>query len=172
MNNNEPILYMPIGPSGCGKSTLFKQLKSAVDPLVCLSNDIMRCILYEGDYKTCWAMSTADKQFKNKVRQAYDEMLEQKVNIYIDNTNLSPKVRRYWLIEAKKKGYRTIAVLFDVDVDTLLTRQQSRDDKTVPHSAIHEQRTALKPPIDGEFDYVFNAEQFTTVVDLYIIENS
>jgi predicted kinase len=147
---------MPIGPSGCGKSTLYHKLRGVQRELHNLSKDSIRCLLYGDDYAKAWIAANNDKDFVAKVKVIYEKMLGEKSKIYLDNTNLSPKIRRYWLTEASKYNYTKIAIVFDVDVDILLSRQVTREDKTVPKSAIYQQVAALKQPVIGEFDVVYS----------------
>lgn len=147
---------MPIGPSGCGKSTLYNHLVNVQRGDVhSLSNDSMRVLLYGDDYDNAWLAANNDKDFKHKVRAVFTSMLNDNNIIYLDNTNLSPKVRRFWLTEATRYSYLKVALVFDVDDETLLSRRVSRNDKTVPYSAVQQQLAALKQPVAGEFDHVY-----------------
>lgn len=162
LDNNTPRLYMPIGPSGCGKSTLYSKLQQWNPELVCLSKDIMRESLYGNeDYTKSWNAANADPQFDAKVRLAFQDILQAKRDVYIDNTNLSPKVRNRWLLEAKQHKYYTLAIVFNIDVDELLLRQTTRVDKAVPVFAIHQQVAAFKLPVVGEFSEVQSIEYIT-----------
>lgn len=156
---------MPIGPSGCGKSTLYTQLQNIQQGLHMLSYDSMRCLLYGNDYAKAWKAANNDVTFHSQVKNTYVGLLNDNCNIYIDNTNLSPKVRNYWLTEAKRYGYTTIGILFDVDIEILISRQASRQDKTVPHNAVYQQFDALKLPINGEFDIVTTSEYIQEVIN-------
>lgn len=149
------FLIVPIGPSGAGKSTLFQQLKSQYPNLVPYSLDNLRLDWYDPtDYKKAWKAASEDKTFFSRANQHFAEMVKDGQSIYLDNTNLSPKSRRYFVELAKRAGYRTIAYVFDVDVDTLLQRQRTRPDKQVPDAAVRQQVAALRPPNPGEFDEV------------------
>lgn len=152
---SQPTLHMPIGPSGAGKSTLFRKLKSQNPSLRSFSLDDLRHEWYDADdYRKAWEMSTQDKQFEQKANQRFIEMVKQKQDLYIDNTNLSPKRRRFYLEHARRNGYQTVAHVLNVDVDTLIARQSTRTDKTVPEEAVRRQHSAMVHPQENEFDQV------------------
>lgn len=152
---SSPTLHVPIGPSGSGKTTLFNKLKAQNPHLTTFSLDKLRHEWYDRDnYANAWKMSTQDPKFKSNAYNRFHEMVDTQEDIYVDHTNLSPKVRRFFLQTAKAKGYKTIAYVFNVDVDTLLARQLTRGDKNVPEDAVRQQVKAFKPPQAGEFDEV------------------
>lgn len=151
------LLIVPIGPSGAGKSTLFKKLKQENPDLVPFSFDALRHEWYDpNDYQKAWQAANEDKTFFNRAQSNFMDLIKQGKSVYVDNTNLSPKSRRFFVESAKKAGYRTVAYVFNVDVDTLLQRQQTRPDKTVPEHAVRQHVAAMKSPQTGEFDEVHN----------------
>lgn len=155
----QPTLIMPIGPSGAGKSTLFRRLKSENPSLRSFSLDDLRHEWYDPtDYAKAWKASTEDRQFEQKANQRFIEMIKQKQDIYIDNTNLSPKRRRFYLDLARKNGYKTVGYILDVDVDTLVARQSTRTDKSVPAEAVRRQHQSMVPPQANEFDEVIRLD--------------
>lgn len=153
---DQKILHVPIGPSGAGKSTLFRELSQQDPSLQPFSLDLLRHEFYDpDDYSKAWKMSTEDKNFSHKANQRFIEMVKSGKNIFVDNTNLTPKRRRFYIDQAKRHGYKTVAHVFsNVDLDTLIKRQETRSDKTVPEEAVRRQHTAMKEPLEGEFDEV------------------
>ena len=106
------------------------------------------------DYHKAWKASTEDPGFLARSKEYYFDLLDHNKDIFVDNTNLSPKVRRFYIEMAKAKGYRTIAYVFDVPIETLLARQHTRGDKKVPEDAVRRQHKSFTRPLDGEFDQV------------------
>lgn len=154
-----PLLIVPIGPSGSGKSTLFNKLKEKVSNLDSFSFDTLRHEWYDRDnYERAWKASTEDSQFGAKAQQRFDQMLKTGRSIYLDNTNLTPKSRRQFIEKARARGYKSVAYVFNVDIDTLIARQTTRTDKTVPEQAVRQQFGAVKLPQPGEFDQVLSAD--------------
>lgn len=157
-------LYMPIAPSGAGKSTFFRKLKTEGDvtsglhpgmDIGIFSLDDLRHRWYDSkDYARAFLLSTEDKQFEQKANKEYLEVLSQHEYVYVDNTNLSKKRRRFYLDEAKRRGFKTVAILFPIALDTLLERQHTRGDKNVPAEAVRRQYMSLQLPSFGEFDEV------------------
>lgn len=110
------------------------------------------------NYARAWKMSTEDSQFGKKANDEYLRLLDEGIDLYVDNMNLSPKKRKWFLEQAKKRGYKTVAVVFpNVTLDVLLARQKTRGDKNVPEAAVRQQWMALKGPERGEFDTIISA---------------
>lgn len=158
---NRPTLFVAIGASGSGKSTLFKKLEHKYPGLQSFSLDTLRHKFYDpDDYKKAWEASTKDSSFRSRANQEYIDLIDQKKDVFVDNTNLTPKARRFYIQEAKRRGYKTVGITFpDVDVDILIARQQTRGDKTVPADAVRQQWSVMKGPEAGEFDETTTANR-------------
>lgn len=155
IKDTRPQLIMPIGPSGSGKTTLFQKLKAKNPNLEIFSLDLLRHEFYDpDDYARAWKMSVEDKTFLQRANERFLELLKRRKDLYIDNTNLTPRSRRFYLEQAKKMGYKTIAYVFDVDLDTLIARQTTRSDKNVPAEAVKQQFSVMKRPEENEFDEI------------------
>lgn len=154
-----PTLFVPIAPSGAGKSTMLRKLQQKNPDLQVFSLDILRHKFYDpDDYAKAWQMSTEDKEFRNKANAEYMDALSQGKDLYVDNTNLTPKGRRWYIDQARRRGYKIVAITFpSVDLDTLIARQQTRGDKNVPAAAVRQQFMSLKGPEEGEFDDIIKA---------------
>jgi predicted kinase len=152
---NRPTLFVPIGPSGSGKTTLYRRMKAKNIDMDCFSLDSLRLEWYnKDDYDDAWQKASKDKEFATKANQRFVEMLKSGKDLCVDGTNLSPNKRKFFLGEAKKHNYRTVALVFNVDAETLEARRTSRDDKRVPADAVKDQIRAMVPPQRGEFDDV------------------
>lgn len=154
-DNDAHTVIMLIGTSGSGKSTsLTGEDTGFGSDIKYHSLDTLRLQLYSSDYAEAFSMSCADKEFSQKAQRHYIDLLKSNVDICVDNTNLSKKRRRFYLTEAKKRGYNTLAILYPVDLQTVLNRQNSRSDKCVPEEAVKRQYFSLSYPDYGEFDSV------------------
>ncbi len=155
----QPILYIAIGASGSGKSTIFKKLKSHNPNLNYFSWDQLRLDWYDSeDYSNAWKLANEDKSFNLKADVHFRNLLKQKQDLFVDNTNLTEKRRLSFIIPAKKLGYKTVAIIFNVPLKTLIDRQTTRNDKYVPEESVKGQFNSLQPPTKGEFDVVINSE--------------
>lgn len=160
VQKTQPILFVAIGPSGSGKSTAYDKLKRSIPDLQHFSWDNLRHLWYDlKDYANAFKLACEDKNFKNKADEACFSLLRKRKNIYIDNTNLSAKNRRPYIQAAKKLGYKTVAVTFDVDLETLIARQTTRTDKYVPASAVKQQYDNIQPPTLDEFDEILDSNE-------------
>lgn len=147
-----PTLYVPIAPSGAGKSTFRKTL---ADDVNAFSLDDLRHEFYNTeDYAAAFDAATKDPRFDSRANARYHEVIKQKQDLVLDNTNCSAKRRRWYLDIARKHGYRTVAVLFPITIQQLCDRQHTRTDKTVPEHAVRRQYMSLQLPSYGEFDHV------------------
>jgi predicted kinase len=156
----QPILYIAIGASGSGKSTIFKKLKPLNPNLNYFSWDQLRLDWYDSeDYSNAWRLANEDKSFKSKADINFCNLLKHHKDLFIDNTNLTEKRRRSFILPAKKLGYKIVAIVFNVPLKTLIDRQTSRTDKYVPEDAVKIQFNSLQPPAEGEFDMVLNANE-------------
>jgi predicted kinase len=145
-----PKIVMPIAPPGAGKSTL----ASAYGHCEYFSWDALRVLWYDDDYTKAYRASTKDPQFNSKAMKVFNAHLKEGNDIFVDNTNLSTKRRRGLLTEARRKGYYKIAVLLPIDLDTLLERRVTREDKSIPIDSVIKQYKSLSVPSYGEFDEI------------------
>lgn len=151
----KPMFYMPIAPSGAGKSTFLNKLKQQEPELVVFSLDALRHEFYDAtDYQKAYEGSVNDKSFESRANARFHQLIKLGKPMYIDNTNLSAKRRRFYVDTARKYNFSPIAVLMPCPLKTLLERQQTRGDKCVPDSAVKQQYKSLQHPLKGEFDGV------------------
>ncbi len=156
----QPKLYIAIGASGSGKSTLYKKLKIFNPSLNYLSWDQLRHEWYDPEnYSNAWKLSNEDKSFGLKADFFFRDLLKKKQDLFIDNTNLTPKRRKAFIEPARKLGYKIIAIIFDVPLKTLIARQSTRGDKYVPEEAVMRQYNSVVLPFAGEVDEVLNANE-------------
>lgn len=152
-------LYVLIGASGSGKTSYIKTFSNAD----VFSLDALRMEWYvegkkiptaEQSYDIAFRESCKDKCFKSNANQRFLEMIRSGNDIIVDNVNASKKSRRWYITEARKHGYKIVAVTFPVALQTVLDRQHSRPDKTVPDEAVRRQYMSISAPDYGEFDDV------------------
>ncbi len=163
LEDDAPILYMAIGAPACGKSSFRRELD---DDTLIYNMDELRYEWYidepsddsDADYDLSYKRSTEDKQFSSKVHQHFIQLIKTGQNVYCDNVNASSKRRRFYVTEARKHGYKVVAVLFPTPLQTLMDRQKSRKDKTVPAFAVKRIWDTISQPQIGEFDEILVIE--------------
>lgn len=154
------VAYFPIGPSGSGKSTYLKQLRESSSTKVeVFSLDLLRHEWYDAaNYTKAYEAAVADKGFEARANARFHAIAKQAraegSDLYIDNTNLSARRRKWYLDIVRKLGFQTTAVMMPIDLKTLLARQKTRGDKQVPDSAVKQQYYAMQSPMLGEFDEI------------------
>lgn len=150
-------MYILIGPSGSGKTTWRK--KCAADALV-ISHDDMKiefwraavdCPMPMSDsevYETAWKYSTIDNEgeFKKFALKRQAEIMAKakkfQLDVVIDIVNASKKKRTQFVDMGRKSGMSMVAIEFWNTLDTLVARQKTRGDKSVPASSIKAQMHA------------------------------
>lgn len=148
--------YVLIGPSGSGKSTWTKQNIRACDRVV--SRDAYYLEYFHSKvnigfatpddkklYADAWHLCCIeDKQgfedfLRKKVAAAFHEAKLSHGSIFVDNTNGSKKARAFYIQHARNIGMKVVAVEFWNSLETLVERQQSRPEKSVPESSVRQQ---------------------------------
>lgn len=151
--------FMPIAPSGAGKSTYLKKLQTTNEkPLLVFSLDLLRHEFYDAnDYSKAFLGSINDKSFSARANARFHRTVKQAIaensDLYIDNTNLTPKSRSWYLNIVNKNGFETVAVLLPVPLYVLIERQQTRPDKCVPVEAVTRQYHSIKYPVEGDGEF-------------------
>lgn len=158
INLDAPALFVLIGTSGSGKSSLTAEmLRNAGAPIEIFSLDALRHEWYDDrktpeGYRNAFAKSVEDKDFESKADRAFSELLKRGNSIVVDNVNAGAKRRGKYIRQARQNGYVAVAVTMPVSLNTVLERQTTRSDKSVPNNAVEQQYASIQQPSFGEFD--------------------
>jgi predicted kinase len=144
------FVYMLIGAPGTGKSTARENIGG--DITICM--DDLRLEWYSSDYDEAFVKQKADKKFNAKVDKVYVDALNNHNHVVLDNTNTSTKARKRWLAPARARDFKLIAIVFPVDLDTILARQKTRTDKQIPNDVVVNMYNRLSLPMYGDFDEI------------------
>jgi predicted kinase len=155
---NQPQFVMLCGIPTSGKSTYIQKhlLESELsDEYVVLSTDAFierRALENNISYNEAF-----DTFYKDAERRMYLDLqlaLLDSRNIVWDQTNLTPKVRRFKMSKICSKYYKTV-VWFDVSLQEAMIRNQQRPGKVIPGSALKRMFHTFAPPTDAEgFDLI------------------
>lgn len=152
--HTDKAVYMLIGAPGSGKSTFRNKQFQDTDHTV-VSMDDLRMEWYDkNDYETAFAKASKDSSFNAKVDKFYIETLRENDMVVLDNTNTAAKARKRWIAPAKARDFKVIGVLFPVALQTILDRQKTREDKTIPDHVVRNMYERMSLPMYGEFDDV------------------
>ena len=149
---DNPTMVVLIGPSGVGKST-FRNKKLSY--MAHFNWDDLRVEKYqeqakeagmetEGDiYQYCWKQSCHpedvgkfSEDFHEYQEERLKEIINNKIDVVIDNTNLSHKRYTNIIQRGRQKGYQVIAVVFPTTMETLTKRLESRSDRSMDPSIV------------------------------------
>ena len=150
----DKMVYMLIGAPGCGKSTYRAKLLEQHPNAAVVSMDDLRLEWYGDDYDAAWLASTKDKRFAAKVDSFYVQTLRDNNVVIIDNTNTVAKQRNRWLAPARARDFQITASVFPVDLKTIVARQKTRTDHSVPTNVVTNMYNRQALPLYGDFDDV------------------
>jgi len=152
LNDDMPTLCMLIGPSGAGKSTW---IANNVPDYEHYSWDALRHDWYDpDDYGRAYSMSCDYSTFMSRAQAEFMTIIKAGKSLVVDNTNLGNKRRRFYVVEAIKRGYKLQAVLFPISSSMAVNRQGSRGDKKVPMDAVIRQYMSMQYPSYGDYDEI------------------
>jgi len=128
-------LIILIGPAGSGKSRFAsKHFKSTE----IVSSDECRALI---------ADDASDQSVSRFAFELLYHIVDLRLSLgrltVVDATNLTIELRNPLLRIARKRGFNTVAILFDVDVSTCIERNQRRA-RRVPESAIIQQHSIFQ----------------------------
>jgi predicted kinase len=150
----DKTVYMLIGAPGAGKSTYRQKLLAENPGAAVLSMDDLRIEFYGEPYENAFAKASKDSSFNAKVDARYIDTLRQNEVVILDNTNTAARARKRWLAPARARDFRIVAVLFPVQLQTVLDRQRSRTDKTIPDQVVSDMYNRMSLPMIGDFDEI------------------
>ena len=186
--NTEPTMWVFVGASGNGKSTLINnnerfsnaevvsldkyRLDYYNEHRVWFDHNASAIDTYSGAFNFC--NHRAD-DFNKYVIKNFRSVLKLQKDIVLDNTNTSAKSRRQWISAARQAGYSIRSVEFLNPLSTLIARQATRPDKSVPTEAVTRQFFATTLPklgveVDGT-SVVLNGEIFDILFAINTINN-
>ncbi len=152
-----PKMYILSGPSGSGKSTFVKKhINPDID--VVISYDDFRLSLWrqkhgdqgldtlgaKNEYKKAFEYASLnEKEFNAHMVENIKKLMHRTKatggQVFIDNVNASKKSRAKFVELAKQYGLTPIGVEFWNRFETVVNRQDTRGDKSVPVSSIKQQ---------------------------------
>jgi predicted kinase len=145
-------VFILCGCPGSGKTTWREKF--------CLENPMYFCLCPD-EYRKILGKDSSDQSVSAlaflSVKQDMRKKLENNKSVIIDATNMYRKTRKQFLDIAKKYNAETIAVVFEVDRETLIKRNQKRGadgGRNVPVEIIDKMLSKYERPEIGEFDDV------------------
>jgi len=151
MDNTKPHLVVLIGASGSGKSTFCANSDYEVFSLDKMRHDYFWFMNQrDAEYDEAWQYCVDNESGYNEMcMKVFVSMVKLRQDIVLDTVNATAKSRRKWLTVARHAGYNITAVEFPIALQTVLDRQQTRPDKTVPASSVKQQYLAIALPLMG-----------------------
>ena len=149
---NQLKAYHLIGAPGSGKSTWGKNFAEVNPQMVRLCPDEFRAKFGKGEDD-----QSVSAQAFSATNRGMEDALKDGKSVIIDATNMYRKTRKQFLDIAKKYEAKTIAIVFEVDKNTLMTRNQKRGEeggRNVPVDIIQRMLNRYECPTLQEVDEV------------------
>lgn len=152
-------LYLMCGVPGSGKSTYLKNNVIENEFTVIISRDKIRFSIVKPDEP----YFSHEDEVCEKFWTAINEALAANKTVWVDQTSLTPKARK-WLLQHIKGYEHANIVWIDEDLETCLKRNELRRGTRayVPRSAIRRMYLQfIKPSLDEDFDniYYYNSKE-------------
>jgi predicted kinase len=144
MNNT---IYIAVGLPGSGKSTYAKNFIKDKD-IEYLSSDELRAKFGSGETD-----QTCTNQVFGHIKRKVDEFLKDGKNVLVDATSVNRRERSDYINTAKKYGAKVVALVFKMDRDGLITRNQKRGSeggREVPTFVIDKMLAKFEEPSTNE----------------------
>jgi protein phosphatase len=137
----DPSLVVLVGAAGSGKSTLAARL---FPPDEILSSDALRAVVSGNE---------ADQRATGAAFRILHQMLERRLTrgetTVIDATNTKAEDRRPLLQRARTAGVPTVALVLDLQPETILAQNAGRAARVVNPNVIDRHIAAIRRTIDG-----------------------
>lgn len=116
IGNNSPVMTIVSAIPRSGKSVWSEKYKKETNALIC-SADMLRTSLLgnKGDM-------TKEKYIWEQFEKLLDNMIADRNNIIVDNTNISKKARKNIISKAKEAGYIVNGVHIKTKMETIMKR--------------------------------------------------
>ena len=148
---NKLTVWLLCGAPGSGKSTYGKALMNKLPNTERVCPDEFRAKFGTGEDDQSVSKQAFDASFK-----AEEEYLKEGKSVIIDATNTHRKGRKSFIDIARKYGANVNALVFNVDKQTLITRNKKRGDeggRNVPEWVIDRMLLNYKcPSVPDEVD--------------------
>jgi predicted kinase len=147
------VCFVMVGVSGSGKSTTISRIKKiagdGLHMVFSLDNCRIRFLMSKtgmvsdlDDEKSIYEMAFQhandnQKEFDAFVNELWAKCLAADI-LFVDNMNLTRKSRARWIQDARSKKFAIWGVEMMTPLDTILSRQSTRTDKTVPESMVRD----------------------------------
>lgn len=162
--NRKNTAYILIGPSGSGKSTFVREHQNA---LVISADDMKQEFFLSKHpqyvitdprtlYADAWQYTTLgdgsaefDRFFKQQVEEILARAADAGFDVFFDLVNSTKKRRTPFINSAQRAGFDVVAVEFWNRLETVLARQNTRADKSVPAKSVEAQFWATQATWQG-----------------------
>ena len=164
--------YLMIGVSGSGKSTVVKTLiakaEEAGQTARVFSLDLLllpfcnqRGFFTEGSEKEQYraAHKYCNEESKDYFKFVDEDWKDALTNdiVIVDNMHLTKKSRARWCADLKAKGFQITAVQVMAPLQTIIDRQISRTDKSLPENVVRNfYKQVQEVMVGSEVDFLIN----------------
>lgn len=148
-------LYILIGAQGAGKTAWAERNRERLNAVVLASDDVRNDMVAQG-----WGDPRDGDQVFAEMERRLRALMATGQDIILDATHSQRKYRTYALNPARKYGYRTVAVWFDLPSEVVQARNASRSgsawgQRPEDPAFVAHIYAGLEPPGADEFDEIW-----------------
>ena len=147
-------LYLMCGLPGSGKSTFLKNRVKNKEKSAIISRDEIRFALVKPEEE----YFSHENEVYTELWKKINEALTVKKDVFIDQTSLTPKARKWLLSHVHNYNYANL-IWIDEDLNTCLERNELRKGTRsyVPRGVIRRMAAQfVEPSLNEGFDYIFH----------------
>ena len=156
-NKTQPIAYVLVGLPGSGKSTWMRGVNQNGDFVIVSSDDEIEKHAKDRGLTYSDVFDSYVKTATSLMNAKFKEAVAANQNIIWDQTNMTSKKRK-GILQQIPRGYRKIAVVFQIDDQELerrLTKREQDEGKAIPKHIIYSMAKSFEMPTTAEgFDQI------------------
>jgi predicted kinase len=159
-----PWALILVGLPGSGKSTFVNALlEKHSNTHIASTDNLLEIFAKERGISYTEAFNTNTDNLQTKMLEGMAQAIKEQKDIIVDQTNMSIKSRKNKIDILKKNGYTVLALLFEVDDDSLQERLKTRANdtgKVIPQRVMETMSKSFQvPSMDEGFEIVINVIQ-------------
>lgn len=156
-NTNQKIAYVLVGLPGSGKSTWMRSINKDGDFVIVSSDDEIEKYAKEQGLTYSDVFDSYVKTATGLMNKKFKDAVAANQNIIWDQTNMTSKKRK-GILQQIPRGYKKIAVVFQIseqELEARLAKREQEEGKHIPKHVIYSMAKSFEMPTTAEgFDQI------------------